>query len=181
MLLPWTANIAWCIEIQWTISTLSSGLRNSPTESLEAQTPQPCNACNDCGQQMQLPSKFQPHILKVGGVIYFRCQLLPYCGTGAENKRSCIPKAGLSAQSCPGCNRMFGKHVSFSVENHCPGVSSSTWEGGDNRWALPWALWEAQAQPDTLCCCWQPWHETRLAVLFREDLTSAAFCWHHTV
>lgn len=64
---------------------------------------------------MQLPSKFQPHILKVGGVIYFRCQLLPYLGTGAENKRSCVPKAGLSVQSCPGCNRMFGKHISFSA------------------------------------------------------------------
>lgn len=80
------------------------------------------------------------------------------------------------------CNRMFGKHVFHLLQEiQCPGASSSMWESGDNRWALPWTLWEAQAQPDTLCCCWQAWHKTRLPVLFWEELTRAAFCWCHMV
>lgn len=72
VLLPWTAYIVFCTETQWTISTLSSGLRNSPTKSQEAQTPESGNACNDDVQQMQLPSKFQSHLLTVGCVTYLR-------------------------------------------------------------------------------------------------------------
>lgn len=74
VLLPWTAYIACCAEAQWAISTLSSGLGNSPTESQEAQTPQPCNGCNDGVEQMQLPSEFQSCILEVRGVFCFRLE-----------------------------------------------------------------------------------------------------------
>lgn len=74
---------------------------------LNHKTPQTCNACNDGVQQMQLPAKFQPHILKVGGVMYCRLgnivrHVTSYLALalGLKKKLTCIPQAGLSVQSC---------------------------------------------------------------------------------
>lgn len=64
---------------------------------LNHKTPQTCNACNGGVQQMQLTAKFQPHILKVGGVVYFRSgnivrHVTSYLALGLKKKGLALPR-----------------------------------------------------------------------------------------